>query len=239
MTAGGLGRRPSAPPASQASGNGVSREWFKHSSAKRVNTDAIVIEAIRAEYPQLHLTVVPRYGCDLLSWSAAGHAGLAPIDKEEDQLRWRSYIPPATRLGGPQGILADDIIFGKFLLDWQGKEYVVFISNGRDGVSSYPEVVNQYILSPSVENTNKLVLEAGVWTNELHEEIWVFDQGFWSKSRELYESIRKASWDDVILNKDQKSAMISDVENFFNSRDTFERLNVPWKRGVIFYGPPG
>ena len=43
----------------------------------------------------------------------------------------------------------------------------------------------------------------------------------------------------VILDEDQKKAMINDVKTFFNSRDSYEKLRVPWKRGVIYHGPPG
>ena len=217
--------------------NHVSREYFNHSSAKRINTDAFVVDKIRAEYPELHLTVVPQYNCNIAAWAASGRAGLAPIDNEKDRLRWRNYIPPATRLGGPQGVLSDYVSFGKFLLDWQGKSYILYIVDGRDG--TVMELTNQYILSPSVESTNKLLVEAGIWNNELHDEIWVFDQGFWSKSIDLYDSIRDASWDDVILEKSIKDAIINDVQNFFDSRNTFEKLRVPWKRGIIYHGPPG
>ena len=257
MTAGtAIRTRGSTQPLSS---NGPSREYFKHSSAKRVNTDAVVVDAIRAEYPQLHLTVIERYSVDLLSWASAGHAELTAIDKEQDQLRWRNYLPPANKLGGPTGTLTDSIKFGKFLLNYDGKEFVVFIADTRDGskyssevnrlmarisltcllADPYPTPTMQYVLSSSVDATNTLLVQAGVWTNELHDEIWVFDQGYWQKSSELYESIKKASWDDVILNSKQKNAMINDVDNFYNSQDTYKRLNIPWKRGVIYHGPPG
>lgn len=95
------------------------------------------------------------------------------------------------------------------------------------------------MLSPSPTATNQLLLEAGAWNNELHNEIWVFDGGFWEKSYDLWESIQKSSWDDVILDKSMKDQLIADVDDFFNSRDTYEKLKVPWKRGVIYYGPPG
>lgn len=36
-----------------------------------------------------------------------------------------------------------------------------------------------------------------------------------------------------------KNAIRNDVENFYDSRDTYEKLKVPWKRGIIYYGPPG
>lgn len=197
-----------------------------------------MVEAIRAEYPELHLTVVSQYNCNLIDWANAGHASFTAIDKEKDRLRLRAYVPPRTRLGG-SGILSDDINFGKFMLEWKGKEFIMYIVNGRDGLEPYSQLIYQYILSPSVDSTNRLLMEAGTWTNELHDEIWVFDQGYWGKSRELYESIKNASWDDVILAEPMKKSIISDVTNFFDSRDTYERLNVPWKRGIIYYGPPG
>ena len=49
----------------------------------------------------------------------------------------------------------------------------------------------------------------------------------------------KASWDSVILDEDMKAALIEDHLSFFRSRATYERLKVPWKRGIIYYGPPG
>lgn len=73
----------------------------------------------------------------------------------------------------------------------------------------------------------------------MHNEVWVFDQGYWQKSFELYDSVQKASWEDVILDESMKEAIIRDVDTFFDSRDTYEKLKVPWKRGVIYYGPPG
>ncbi|KAF7845796.1 hypothetical protein BT93_L0630 [Corymbia citriodora subsp. variegata] len=36
-----------------------------------------------------------------------------------------------------------------------------------------------------------------------------------------------------------KKALIKDVDNFFDGRETYARLKVPWKRGAIYYGPPG
>lgn len=67
----------------------------------------------------------------------------------------------------------------------------------------------------------------------------VFDGGFWQKSQELYRSIDKSSWDDVILDPDMKASIRNDVLRFFSSRERYEKLRVPWKRGIIYYGPPG
>ena len=239
MTAGSPAIRTSAPPAQQrASSNGVSREYFKNATAKRINTDALLVDAIREEYPNLHLSVTPTFYCKVQDWAAAGHATLVPIDKEKDQLRWRGYVRPYSKIEG-DGHLQEQVLFGKFLLNWQGKEYVVYIADTRDGTDCFCSQTMQYILSPSIDSSNKLLTECGIWSMQLHDEIWVFDQGYWQKSRELYKSIENASWDDVILKQSQKDAIINDVEYFFDSKDTFDRLRVPWKRGVIFHGPPG
>ncbi|KAK1948718.1 P-loop containing nucleoside triphosphate hydrolase protein, partial [Colletotrichum sublineola] len=42
-----------------------------------------------------------------------------------------------------------------------------------------------------------------------------------------------------LIYEDMKKAVINDHLSFFNSRDTYQNLKVPWKRGLIYYGPPG
>lgn len=214
-----------------ASNDSVSQEYYKNASAPRIYTDVVVIEAIRAEYPELHLITASVYSCDISGWAAAGHAELTPIDKEKDQLKTRYYIPPLTRIHGEPGALVDDVQFAKYLIKWQDKEFIMYYVSGRDGTSNYSEYIHQHILSPSIDSINSLLQTAGVWSSLLHDEIWVFEQGYWDKSPELFESIRHASWDDVILKQAQKDAIRDDCNSFFDGRETFERLRVPWKRG--------
>ncbi|KAG9550002.1 P-loop containing nucleoside triphosphate hydrolase protein, partial [Aureobasidium melanogenum] len=219
--------------------NETSNVYFEHASARRVDTNAVLVEAIRREYPQLHLTVTPTYSCNLLAFAASGKAAAAPIDKENDRLYVQHFSPPAKRLNGDNGRLVEDVRFGKFLIDWAGKEYVVYVAEGRDGQEAYPQVRNQYILSSSVQATEKLLLEAGRFTSSVDGAVLVFDKGYWQKSRELWESIQEAEWSNVILDEDMKKDLIRDVETFFDNQDTYRKLKVPWKRGEIFWGPPG
>lgn len=219
--------------------NEAATVYVEHSSAPRVNTDIVIAEALRREYPQLHLTVVPRATCDLLSYAQAGNAVAAPIDQEKDRFSWKTYRAPTRRLDGGDDGLVEIVQFGKFMFEWKAREYVLFIANGRDGSSYIPQVANQYILSSSVQTTEQLLLDVGRWTDDLHDEVWVFDGGRWQKSRELWESVQAAEWENVILDEGMKQSLIRDVNNFFNGRDTYRKLRVPWKRGVIYYGPPG
>lgn len=74
---------------------------------------------------------------------------------------------------------------------------------------------------------------------ELHNEVLVFDNGYWQKNSELYENVQKSNWEDVILDQTRKDNIIQDVMGFFDAEKRYAEFGVPWKRGVIFYGPPG
>jgi hypothetical protein len=69
----------------------------------------------------------------------------------------------------------------------------------------------------------------GAWSQELHDEVWVFNQGFWNKDRSLWEEIQKANWDDVILKEDFKKTLTKDVYGFFSAKEVYERLSIAWK----------
>ncbi|KAL2266845.1 hypothetical protein VTJ83DRAFT_4122 [Remersonia thermophila] len=221
----------------------VTEHFFRHSSGSRVNTDATIARAIKDEYPHLRLVIVPSYGVDLLGYAAAGYASYTMLDHSGRELAtslvWTSYIPPSRRIDGNPGALAREALFAKFLYQWENAEFILYLVDGRDGTGPYPSVRNHYLLTSDTAKADALILAAGQWGSELHEEVWVWDNGMWIKSAELYQSVRNASWDAVILDEGMKQAIIDDHQSFFDSRDTYTRLRVPWKRGLIYYGPPG
>lgn len=47
------------------------------------------------------------------------------------------------------------------------------------------------------------------------------------------------SWNDIFLPDDLKKKIITTVEGFLNSKSTYERLKVPWRRGIGFWGERG
>jgi transitional endoplasmic reticulum ATPase len=229
----------------QSSEDQAGREYFHHSSGQRVNTDIVLIEALRKQYPNLELVVVPMFFTNLLAYAAAGHAKATPL---EDSVRdpvygvgvtWRAYLPPYRRFNGGPGAFVENVIFGKFLYKWSDSEAIVYVADGRDGVSSYPPIRNHYILTTNEHKVDELIKQATLWASQLHNEVWVFDSGYWQKSAELYQSVMNAEWSNVILDEDMKKALIADVTNFFDGQQTYQDLKVPWKRGVIYHGPPG
>ncbi|KAI4703430.1 hypothetical protein J4E81_002308 [Alternaria sp. BMP 2799] len=219
--------------------------YFDHSSGKRINTDVVLIEAIRSQYPNLDLTVAPQGRLNLLAYASAGFAKVTPLEDSVTDpvygpgVKWRSYAPPSHRLDPSPGYMVERVIFGKYMYKWKDQEAILYIAEGRDGGSYYPSPTLHYVLSNASHKVDELIKDATKWGSELHNEVWVFDGGYWQKSAELYRSVQKSTWDSVILDEDMKKALIADVENFFDGRQTYEDLKVPWKRGVIYYGPPG
>lgn len=67
----------------------------------------------------------------------------------------------------------------------------------------------------------------------------VFAGGSWRKDADLYRDLKGTGFDNLILAGDLKDQIRSDLRGFFESRTTYEEYGVPWKRGVLFIGPPG
>lgn len=216
----------------------VYQDFHEHSSAPRVNTDAYIIEAIRKQYPALHVTATISWDVDLLGFAASGNASATPVDADNtivENLKWRMYYPPARRLDGGSGTLLDQIRFGKYLYKWEGHEYIVYSISGSDLIYSRPMT---YLLGTPTTN-DLLLLAAGKYENSVHDSVLLFDGGFWQESSELWRAVQDAHWSDVILSEKMKKSVIGEVTKFFDSRSRYQNLRVPWKRGLIFHGPPG
>lgn len=237
---------PHHPPGHGHPSEKTTAKFFNHASARRIDTQCVIATSLKRQYPNLELTIAPIYTTNLLGFAAAGHATITPLtedlgsdNKYPTSLCTTNYVPPPRRIDNSPGFLIKDIIFAKYMLKWQNKDFILYIADGRDGDQSYPQLKNNYILAPSTHFTESLLLAAGKWSDLLSDEIWVFDGGWWQKSRELWESIQGATWENVILDEGMKKSLIEDHLNFFNSKETYGRLKVPWKRGVIYWGPPG
>jgi len=217
--------------------DGVYRSFYNNSTAPRINSDEVIVEAIRKQYPELHLTITPTYGTNLLNYAAAGHASATPVDADNsftENLKWRMYIAPARRLDGGSGFLLDDIQFGKYIYKWNEHEYLLYKVIGSDGM--YKQDMTYLLGTP--KTNDKLMLEAGNWANGVHNSVLVFDSGYWQYSSELWQAVQSAHWDDVILDENMKKSVIGEITKFFDSRERYKKLKVPWKRGLIFHGPP-
>ncbi|KAH9906398.1 P-loop containing nucleoside triphosphate hydrolase protein [Xylariomycetidae sp. FL2044] len=227
---------------SKEGGDETTHVFYENATAKRIHTDTLMAQALAKQYPDLELVIAPRPAVDLIAYATSGHASFHAVEETggvlPSPLVRTTYLPPARRIDGNAGVLAEKLYFGKFIYKWKDEELIMYVADTRDGTSEYSAIPMQYLLTTDRRKTDLLLLEAGKWASELHGEVFVYDQG-WQKNADLYRSVMQASWDNVILSEDMKQAIINDHTTFFDSRDTYAKLQVPWKRGLIYHGPPG
>ena len=51
--------------------------------------------------------------------------------------------------------------------------------------------------------------------------------------------VPERSMDSVFLCEGQREDVVSDLQQFLDDEVTYVRLGIPWRRGYLFYGPPG
>ena len=83
------------------------------------------------------------------------------------------------------------------------------------------------------------ILDVERITNAPNNSIQVFANGYWSRSRSLYDSIQHASFEDLILPGELKQNIRDEFKRFLESEDRYNQLAISWRRGALFIGPPG
>jgi AAA+ superfamily predicted ATPase len=77
------------------------------------------------------------------------------------------------------------------------------------------------------------------WSCEVRGEILVYEGGYFEKDKELFNAIKSATFDNLVLRDSLKQQIQNDFTNFFAAREMYERYGIPWRRGALFIGPPG
>ncbi|TFY82536.1 hypothetical protein EWM64_g1471 [Hericium alpestre] len=214
-------------------GDPLFEQWVDQASAKHSSPDLLLSKVLQKLYPNHSLVMTRDSRMDLLAFPQVYVQPLSPSELVTNLI----FVPLPRNSSPVPGALVNSVEFGGFRVAWSNYEFIVYIAKWPMGFG----VVQQFfILHDGGEDPIRdMLLSAGLWQDQLHQEIWVFNQGWWQKDRGLWQAIQSASWDDVILEEDFKSALQKDVFGFFSARDTYKRLSLPWKRGLILHGPPG
>ena len=96
-----------------------------------------------------------------------------------------------------------------------------------------------YVLAPDRERGEAFYAAVQRWNHELRDEVLVFADGCFRKDEKLYEAIKRASFDQLILEGSFKEQIREDFRFFLESRELYDEANVPWRRGALLIGPPG
>ena len=178
---------------------------------------------------------------NLLQFAAAGYA-TADLDIVDESVQRYRYFLAGSARSGTSDQLVESRTFAKYIYRWGTEYFIVYVVQ-----IGYQQL--QYILKEPSEGettmsrnsvTDNLIAAVGQWQKPEDEKfVYIYDTGFWQQSRDLYEQVQKSRWKDVILNEDMKKTITELMHKFFDSKDIYKDLDVPWKRGVIFHGPAG
>ena len=208
-----------------------------HNSGLRIHTDTTIQAALISQYPSHALTSTT---CDLIGYAQAGHA-IASLNEDVHPTQRSWTFESAARQpldGSPAGRLVETIVFGRYGYVWQDHRFQIFVVDGQNSLTGQCDRRCYVLHRPGQtegknqtrsEVTEALILAASIWSQQIHEQVWVYDQGRWSKNEELWRVVQSGNWNDVILEESTKSAIMRDVIGFFDARETYEEFGTVWK----------
>jgi AAA+ superfamily predicted ATPase len=125
---------------------------------------------------------------------------------------------------------------GVFDVTWEGEDLVVVVAEWPE---SYRTQSRSWIVARDRTLAQRFAAAVCELCNEPHEAVLAFRGGCWTKDREIYREIQRSSFDDLVLAGELLREIREDFTTFLGAKDLYAQYGVPWKRGVLFLGPPG
>lgn len=176
---------------------------------------------IRSAAGQLATLQTSDCAFDLIAFADAGGCELLPgCEGGHWEVEWRKDRPESFPVNAVLQVRWQDLHFSVVLVTMDCNPEWVIVGNSIVECEKFFSAVCRWNASPD----NSFV---------------VFDRGRFFRDDALREQIRMRTFDRLSL----PNRVLDPIENqlmaFFEQRELFERLNLTWKRGAIFYGPPG
>jgi ATPase family associated with various cellular activities (AAA) len=124
----------------------------------------------------------------------------------------------------------------KYEVQWLHHKFDVLLMTWQEG---FCKTRHYWILADTKELAESFFTAVCEWNSEIRDEVLVFEGGHWAKNSDLFQSIKSATFDNLILHGNLKQDIKDDLNNFFASQDIYTHYDIPWKRGVLFLGAPG
>jgi hypothetical protein len=148
---------------------------------------------------------------------------LGPVPHAETRAQW-------THEAGVKTSLAK----GWYCAEWQGRQFDVLTLALEETCTCH-----HWILGEDQAEAEAFFEAVCSWKGDARGEILIFEGGQWRSSGQLYEELAPFGYENLILEPSFKATLRADLERFFRSRKRYEVLGAPWKRGLLFLGPPG
>ena len=207
-------------------------DFQKYSTYPRVSPEDAIVAILREHYTGYSLTITPKE-TGIISFAHAGQAE-ANLDKTSGVML-RTHKPAKGRSAKDPGELKDKVLFGKYDYRWNNNTFIVYAAEWREFYCTQRvtcilhKLEKDDVIAGQSFAADELIAAASRYFNDTHDEVYMYDQEEWTKNKELWSSVQKSSWDDVILDCEMKEALIQDVEGFFDCEEEYKEFAVPWK----------
>lgn len=125
---------------------------------------------------------------------------------------------------------------GLYDVRWDDRE---LIAMRAEWVEGYHRTHGWYVIAEDRAVAEAFTRAVCEYCNHPHATVLAFRGGCWSKDRDLYDAIQGASFDDLVLAGALANEIQEDFMSFLAAKEQYAKYGVPWKRGVLFLGPPG
>jgi len=203
-----------------------------------------VSEALAARFPEKALIESHSGWFNVKAYAKAGNCLL--VCKEtmhsESETHWSGreltprYLLALTAKEPSTGDVSEEFTNAWLEVQWRDEAVDVVVVSWLEEFRWHS---HSWIVASSKELAREFLKEVCAWNATVRGEVLVFSGGCWKKEARLFRSIKNASFDNLVLRGNLKQEIFEDLKQFFASRETYEMHDIPWKRGLLFVGPPG
>ena len=188
-----------------------------------------VTQQLAELYP--HRAIVEGNDCsfDLKEFADAFHCGVTAKDEKILNQIKTGYISADEGISHHYATLYFEAL-------WQGNTLDIVLMTWP---TEFQNENHYWIVADEAEIAEGFFKAVCDWASEVRGEVLVYEGGGWEKSKDLFEAIQSARFENLILAGTLKEEIRDDLMRFFASREQYEQYGVPWKRGVLLIGPPG
>lgn len=187
-----------------------------------------IVRELRTLYPDHAVVPASETHFDVWQFAADGHCRcVRRYDVEDDfQLYYEDEESPLGRTD---------------LIDWCNVTWqehqleIIRMAWPQDGCNTD----YFWVVAISNETAHRFLQAMYQWNSEVRGEVLVYQNGDWDKDEDLFKAIKSATFENLVLPERLRKEIQDDFEQFFRSKELYERYRIPWKRGVILTGPPG
>ncbi len=135
-----------------------------------------------------------------------------------------------------RGRIEDDQSSSWLRVRWEGHAIEVITAMWD---RKYDQEVCHWVIADTPEIARSFATTVADFCSLPPSAALIFSNGCWSHNDAAFEAIQQALKEHLILPPDFLERILGDAHHFLTSRPMYEKYGLPYKRGLLFAGPPG